>query len=113
MHVMRYAGGLDKGGFGLGSSSFAGKSIGLTGVDELDLYDFNNNMLFAQTSQRGLNNENDYNTELYQVLAYAKNEFDEMIQKGKDDFTALVNEYKLESTQRRDQVNLDLSNAAR
>ena len=52
MHVIRYAGGKDKGqfGFGLGASGFYGKGNGLTGIDELDLWRTPNGSGYAQVS---------------------------------------------------------------
>ena len=52
MHVLRYAGGEDKGGltFGYFSSSYHAKGNSLTGIDELDLYRIPNHFEYAQVS---------------------------------------------------------------
>lgn len=118
MHVIRYAGGADKGGLGFGhfGSSFYGKGNGLTGIDELDTYrvpdKFNAVLGFAQAqnSDDGLEDD-DHHGDLVQMLIDAKDGFDAMIQACKDDFSALVALDKSESEGRRDALNQQLWDA--
>ena len=104
MHVIRYAGGKDKGqfGFGLGASGFHGKGNGLTGIDELDLWRTSNGQGYAQVSsvdhddpEHANNSVNvagneDLNEKVIQMLEDAKAGFDDMVQGCRDDFAAVV-----------------------
>ena len=128
MHVLRYAGGEDKGGIGFGhfASSYHGKGNALTGIDELDLYrlptDFGYAQIAAQTEEptpsynlqgpSGDASEEDHAGALVQMLVDAKQGFDDMIVACREDFADLVATEKLESANRRAQVNADVAEAA-
>lgn len=54
MHVLRYAGGKDLGGYSFGhyASSYYGKGNALTGIDELDEYRHENSFDYAQVQDK-------------------------------------------------------------
>ena len=125
MHVLRYAGGEDKGGIGFGhfASSYHGKGNALTGIDELDLYrlptDFGYAQIAAQAEEptpsyglQGPAEEGHAGADLVQMLVDAKQGFDDMIVACREDFADLVATEKLESANRRAQVNADVAEAA-
>jgi hypothetical protein len=85
MHVLRYAGGQDLGGFSFGhyGSSYYGKGNALTGIGELDLYRTANKYGYAQDAdkhheQTGLHDD-EHHANLEQQLADAKQGFDDML----------------------------------
>ena len=120
MHVIRYAGGKDRGSFGFGNyaSSYYGKGNALTGVDELDLWRVPNGQGYAQVSSvdheepwyqnNSINSDDEQLEKVKDMLKDAKEDFDAMVQACKDDFADVVGYEKQASADRLAALNQEM-----
>lgn len=116
MHVLRYAGGKDLGGYSFGhyASSYYGKGNALTGIDELDLYRHETEYGYAQVQDKDAVSSSTAHTDdghhdaLVEQLEGAKLGFDAMIAACRADYAAHTADEKAESQNRMDQAIADL-----
>lgn len=80
MHIIRYAGGQDLGGFGNYGSSYHGKGNFLTGIDALDQFRVNDLFKYVQLGASASDKQEDVHLDnLVDMLVDAKEGFDQMI----------------------------------